>query len=456
MSFQAEYQADLIAVCYQDKNAFNDVRGHIEPESFTIPQLRWLWELGINGLDSHGEIPSVGVVAQEAVSSWSDNEFATLINVHADIVAREVSKKSVIEQSIKFAEHARYLKAAERHGKLIQARDFSGARALMEAQGWRVEEARSERRIAYGYDDFDRLTAEAKARRDMPEDFKFKTNIAGLDDRMGGGYARKDMVGIVAFTGLGKTTLAINLMDALITAGHGVAMANSEMRPDILMAKLYARRSRIGHNIIYEYQFTPEMERQYLEFMAEQRDRLTKLLFIEQLGIGTMTRDKIKRVVDDAREFLKNLSAVCIDTLDHCRLSRPNDPVNSHRENANWTHDLLVEEDIAGIVTTQANRDGAKETKLENLAGHLEIGRVSEFVIAINENASEGTRANPDDDLDEILQKPSRFDMMRLDLVKARMGAKGQVPISTELGCSFMGDSEIERRAERGEMDIEL
>lgn len=445
--FDPTYQADLLSTLMTDKSRFIEARKFLNSESFDIPQIKWMYDLACHTMDKHGELPSAGLVAQEARSSWSESEFPTIIEVHKDMVSGRPSPKAIMSSAVKFAEAQRYMNTARQHDKLVELGKMQEARALMESQPWKISEQISARRINFGYDDFDRLTEAAKARRDSPDMFKMSTGIKALDDQMDGGYPLGDMLLLIGWTGRGKSTLAMNLGDSVLQQDSGLVYISSEMRDQLITTKFFARRSRVAQNTIFEYRFTTKEEEEYLKFMTGQREKMKKLLMVEHLGINHTTRDGIQRSIDKAMTELKNLKAVVLDSIDHTKplAQFARDKTAGFAANANWFAGLMEEMNLAGIVTTQSNREGAKHTSTEHAANTIEAARAAQWVIAVNDADDSKSNPDPEDGIDEILQPARRFDHMNLLLDKARFGKRGNVEITTELGCSFMGDELIDR-----------
>ena len=453
MNFTPSYQADLLAACYSGAPTLARIKSFIKPEHFTIPQLRWLFELACFTFDSSKALPTPGLVSQEASSVFTDpNEFATLIEVHADIIERSRdanSMNSVVERAAEFASQANFESALLKSMKLIEAGRIAEAMALTEPKRWQVTidvgKAFGDTRALRGYDDFDKFTQQSKERRDAPGGSKLPTGIVGLDLALHGGLALCEMTTIVGFTGRGKSSLLYNFVDSFIMLGFPTIMVLSEMRPDQVFARLLARRTQTAHNIIFNYSFSPQQEREYLRRVEMFKSSLVRKLYIDQVGTDKMTRETIVHVIDRGTEYLGDVAAVAVDTVDHTKLPREHtkDAQLGRKENANWIHQLFDDRGVAGVCTSQANRDGFKWTDLNNMADTMEFARISEVVIAVNDTKG-GTRPNPEDHIDELLAPPRPFGSMTISTIKSRGGPKEDFPVSTDLACAFMGDQRLD------------
>ena len=449
LEFDPTFQADLLSACLTSKDRFSQASRFIKSDDFSIPQIKWLWDLAKYSMDERGELPSSGLVIQEARQSFSAEELPTLIEVHKDLIGGRDSPKSAIAVAAKYAEQERFRQISERHARMIENGQVREALALMESQEWKVEVKKFDRRVNFGYDSLDELTNKAKARRDDPKAFKLKTRINELDELMGGGYPLGDLLLVIGWSGRGKSTLVTNLGHSALRQKRGGVYISSEMRDDLIAAKFFARNARIAQNTIYEYKFSPSEEMAYLDHMEKEREKMKKLLMIEQLGTSSMNRAGISRALDQAKDYLEDFSWAIIDTLDHCD-SLPqykNDPVRGMGANANWLSEEFDERNIAGLVTTQSNRGGAERTEMKHAANTSETFRVAQWVIAVNDLEGSDNRPDLEDDGDDWMQAPDLFEGMVLSLHKARMGKPGDVKISTELGCSFMGDRKLDKDA---------
>jgi replicative DNA helicase len=330
----------------------------------------------------------------------------------------------------------------------------------MDSRPWVIEDTRSntmrERRISRGYDDIDEFIADAKRRRDDPAGFKLGTGIDELDLRMDGGPAKGQFTLIIGWTGRGKTTLAINLVDAALRQGKGGLYLPSEMRPQVITAKIFARSIRLKQNDIYVYRFDEKQEREFLQAIELRRKRFRKLLIIEQLGTETMTREGIVRAIEDAGEYLADFSWLVVDTLDHCQLlpEYRRDPVRGFGANANWLSGIIDTYDLAGFVTTQSNRQGAERTEMQHASNHSEGIRVAQNVLSINRTdvTDERPQLDPADDFEQMIKPRSIMGSLVVSLLKCRHGEIGDVKVATDLATSFIGDQLMDAHEELGRL----
>ena len=446
LDFDPVFQADLLSVMLTNKDRFHEARTYIDADVFTIPECRWLFEHADSCIQSSGELPTRGLVSQEARSAFGEGEFEVLIEVHKDLTSGRSSPKEILASASRFAEDSKYRAIAEKHDRLKEMGKLNEARALMELQGWKnPQKLSSKAKMLLGWNDTDEFLKRAMSRRDDPDAFKFSTGVRDLDALMKGGYAKKHMVLVLGWTGRGKSTVAVNLASTNVRGGHAGLYISTEMPVDEIFAKMVARETMTAYNTIYEYGFNPEEEERFLKQLSFKQENYKDLLAIVQTGIDGTTRASILNAIDSAAQALGVPPAwIVLDTIDHTKYDLSRGKTEGMGDNMNWMSGVLDTYDAGGVITSQANRDGVDRTDESNAANTIEGARVAPWIIAVNE-ADDLSRPDPHADIDELLEERAIFETKVLSLVKARHGKPGEVPVSTDLECSFIGDIQIER-----------
>jgi len=445
VDFAPEFQADVLSVLLTNKERFKTARSFVSADTFTIPECKWIYEHALSVFDSSGDLPTSGLVAQEATSSFGDGEFEHLIAVHHDLMQGRSAPKEIMSSAARFSEDASYRAVARKHDKLVELGKFSEARELMESQSWKiVGPSQEERRVILGYNDIEKVLDRAKARRDDPEAFKFSTGIRELDALMKGGYRRQHMLMILGWTGRGKSTVSVNMASTNVKRGHKGIYISSEMTVDEIFVKMIARETMTAYDLIYEYSFDKTQEGEFLKLLNHKVQSYKDLLVVEQTGIYGTNRASLIDAMDRAADFFgEEASWVVFDTLSHCETDKYKDAHKGAADNLNWCKSQLEERDAAGIVTAQANRDGAVKTDESNVADTIEGARVAQWIVAVND-PDENNLPDAHASIDDLLQPPDFYQGKVLSLLKARFGRTGDVPVSTNLECSFVGDLYIE------------
>lgn len=459
-----QFRLELLSIAIKDPVSFVRTKKALGPDAspFEDPHAKWLWDLTENTIEETGEVPSSGLVTQEASATFDGEEFGDLMLLHHDLMRAEVSSpRALIKQAVKLGEQYRFGNHWSKVQKLVESGRILEAQAIMDARPWIIESTRTngmrERRINRGYDDIDKFIADAKRRRDDPNGFRLSTGIAALDERMDGGPAVGDFTLVIGWTGRGKTTFAINLADAALRQGKGGLYLASEMRDQLITAKIFARSLHMKQNDIYVYRFDAAQERDFLAAIEARKRRFHRLLIVEQLGTETMTREGIIRAIEEAGDYLLDFSWLCVDTLDHCQLlpEYKRDPVRGFGANANWLSGVIDTYNLAGIIPTQSNREGSDRTELQHAANHSEGIRVAQNVVSINQTdiTDERPQLDPTDDFDEMIKPRSVFGSLVISLLKCRFGEVGDVQVATDLAMSYMGDQIIDAYEELGLYD---
>ena len=76
---------------------------------------------------------------------------------------------------------------------------------------------------------------------------RFPTGIPGLDRALNGGFV-PGLTVLGATPSAGKTTLAVQIADNIVCAGHDVLFVTLEMEPREIFAKAVSRRTYINSN----------------------------------------------------------------------------------------------------------------------------------------------------------------------------------------------------------------
>lgn len=459
-----QFQLELLSCAIKDPVSFVRAKRALGPDSpFHDPHVKWIWEFTEHTIEETGEVPSLGLVAQAAGSTFDGEEYGDLMMLHSDLMGHEPSSpRALIKQAVKLGEQYRFGIHMGKVSKLIAAGRLVEAQAIMDARPWIIDSTRTngmrERRVNNGYDDLDKFIKDAQRRRDDPNGFRLSTGIAALDERMDGGPAVGDFILVIGWTGRGKTTFAINLVDAALRQGKGGLYLASEMRDQLITAKIFARSLHMKQNDIYVYRFDARQEREFLAAMEARKKLFHRLLRVEQLGTETMSREGIVRAIEEAGDYLIDFSWLCVDTLDHCQLlpEYKYNPVRGFGANANWLSGVIDTYNLAGIITTQSNREGSDRTELQHAANHSESIRVAQNVVSINRTdvTDERPQLDPTDDFEEMIKPRTTFGTLVISLLKCRFGEPGDVPVTTDLAMSYMGDQIIDAYEELGLYDL--
>jgi len=162
------------------------------------------------------------------------------------------------------------------------------------------------------------------------------TGIKPLDDLLGGGLYKKQLVVIGAKSGIGKTTLALQIADNVAKEGNDVLVFSLEMAKEELIARSISRLmflkaidDKIGtyHALsqrdilrgigLYkegvEAQITKDL---YQYAINEYKEKIASNMYIEELDIeNSITIEKIRERVQEQVKITKKQPLVIIDYL---------------------------------------------------------------------------------------------------------------------------------------------
>jgi replicative DNA helicase len=160
---------------------------------------------------------------------------------------------------------------------------------------------------------------------DTPAGKAMPTMLTKLDERLGGGLFRGDLVILAARPSMGKTTLANNIARNLATQGHRVGMTSAEMSAEAIAMRTLAA---VNYNTTeFGYQRfsysglrngAPGVDRQRLAETAEMLDDLP-LLIDDRAGLS------VQQIEWSARAMRRRLGGLDVLVIDYLQiLARPN------------------------------------------------------------------------------------------------------------------------------------
>lgn len=200
---------------------------------------------------------------------------------------------------------------------------------------------------------------------------KIPTGIASLDDMLGGGLRKSWLYVLGAMSGMGKTTLALQVADNLAQTGYDVLYISLEMSSMDLSAKSVSRRMRIASAsipdmgdqycldsdgilsfVIGKENNNPETESLFIDAKQQQR-RIAKRLFIRNARWGVSDIEK------DIAEFQKSgISPVLF--IDYLQQLKSSNARSSDKQNVDSDisriKEIAMKFNIPVIVISSLNR----------------------------------------------------------------------------------------------------
>lgn len=252
-----------------------------------------------------------------------------------------------------------------------------------------------------------------------------RTGYQDLDQRLGGGMLNSGMYILAARPGMGKTTLAINIVDRLARAGSPVLFVSLEMDPEQIEAKRLARETGISASRLLMGTLT-EAEEESVAQAADiiralpvhfnRRDTVT-VAQVETMarrvrGLGLIVIDYIGKILPEPRgrqpnrvEYMTEISGEIknlarrfrVPVLALCQLNR----AGADRKDATpILSDLrdtgAIEQDADGVIFLHRTacykaKDGGQQDELQVIVAKNRHGPVGECALSFDLSTSKMT-----------------------------------------------------------------
>lgn len=147
-----------------------------------------------------------------------------------------------------------------------------------------------------------------------------KTGYRQVDALLGGGLLNSGLYILAARPGMGKTTFALSIADAVASRGEGVLFVSLEMDDVQITAKRLASRTCIGASELMMNRLSPEAYRK----MAAASKELEKAKFY--------TNRKTWATVDDVRNWARKVKGLKLVVVDYFGLLKHNGKSSSRYE----------------------------------------------------------------------------------------------------------------------------
>lgn len=458
-SLGLDFEGDLIALALTSAEDFARVSRIVSAEQITVPQFQFLWSLCESSVAENNELPTKGIVTHEARAAFGEDEFPAFMAAYDELASTVVeSPKTVMGHALRFVQQKKFIAAFAQAERLNEAGEYAKASQVMEemyrelptevGRGWESQ---------LWMENFEKRQAERKYLKENPDNqIQLSTGIFDLDTLMGGGYNLKDLLYIMAVTNRGKSIVCTHFGYTNIQNGYGGIHFSTEMHHSRVAARYDSRWTGILHEKFRFYDFTEQEERAILAKLEKDRERLSGLLQIVSMPNQTTTREKIVEAMKIAGDQLNNFTWMVMDCGDHIK---PPAHIRDYRlgqaDNAWWLDSLFEDQNLAGIVTAQANREGADWTGNENASESYAKAQCADWIIALNQEGRTATKGTPKNEVDEDAKKSdtdaaagthdvkSVAGNLVFSLTKARDGMKGDVTVSTDLSRMLIAEDAI-------------
>jgi len=355
-----------------DFNYFgNEVKGTIVKEIF-------------NYFDKYKKSPSYEIVIHESIANKIARIPESLIlETIEEIVKTNVADKEYIcDKIVEFAKHQAIKNAILKSASLIKTGDYEKIQKMIEDA---VGVGRNLEGIGIDYFDSIEERADLRAVLESPAN-KILTLIPDLDDRLGGGIARKHLAVILAPPGYGKTTFLASIVRACLPQNKKAVFYSLEMTDTEIADKIDSGLTGIPLK----------------DMIGRKKETIEKLQSIKKIYGGNLIVKEYTAKgcsVQIIENHLMTLSdqgfKADLIAIDYAEIMKP--PV--YRQNKwdeigeiyNGLKAMAKERDIVVWTASQTNKAGAdKETiGLSDTGMSWEKVKIADVIVSINQTETE-------------------------------------------------------------------
>lgn len=460
MKFDRDFEEATLAQSLKDVGHLRTAVRFLEPHHFGTDKHGWIWETIRDNWVKYSERTSPRLMAMKISRKYKDDgERAEVLVLVKKLYAMTVDDpKAILESFAAFVRTVNLQAALEEAAEKLGKEKVDDAYKTLEALNRRANRHVESTRISW-IEDFSSRMAEAKHRKEHPEEMKvFPTGIKKLD-KIIGGIQIGELGMVMATTGKGKSISLANFGYHAALKGHKVAYFALEMPARQIARRLDSRFTTVLYNKLKEYDLTPEELRQIDARVKKMEERLKGKLEIVSMPLRRCTIDILRGEIEQLVSGGFRPDLLLIDSGDHMRGVGKFESYRLEQADVYWELKNLAEEDKYGIWTsTHAGRDWADKVATAEAAGEAyDKARISDIAISLNTPAKKtrSTRVVVDDD-EESETKPEekaapriKGKYMELYLAKYRDGASHiTIPLDAEFDRMFIGEIEDAAEAE--------
>lgn len=205
------------------------------------------------------------------------------------------------------------------------------------------------------------------------------TGIQAVDRIIGGGLIKQTIVMLGAAPGIGKTTLASQIVENIAKAGTDVLFINLEMSREQLLARSLARIAyRSGHHgistmdILQGYRWTSEIEKAVTKAADEYKATIADHLIYNPGDDDTTDLDRIMEKIHAEQQRIGNAPIVVLDYLQLVTSraeGREADSMTTIKRTMQAMKEYAIKENTIAIVITANNRESMKKNKSDLTSG---------------------------------------------------------------------------------------
>lgn len=354
MSADVEKQRLLFSCILADSSLFTTLNPIIRPDYFE-PELRSAIRFVKKYHDKYKAIP-----ATEFIKAETDTEFRSVPSLTTD------ERAYCLAEMETFCRQSAILDAVLNSADLIQAQQKDTSLKIEGKIESLIRDAISvgvQRTVGHSiFDDPESLIDE------LEQDAPYPLGYDELDEILGGGVRRQEMLVLSANSGGGKSLLMANFACNLAQSGLNVLFISLELPVKMLKKRFATMLTRIGTKELYENR---------TEVVSKIRGMASKYgdIIVDKLPVGTSSLELRSYLNDFQIQHGYIPDVLCLDYLDlygsNENISRDN-VFEKDKAASEQFRELLVDFDMIGITASQQNRgavsDNASGTKVPNMS----------------------------------------------------------------------------------------
>lgn len=418
--FGPEEEKAIISMVFDSPELFANIGRHLEPEYFEDLPTRYVYTIINHYLNKHDVILTrpmcLDHVAKNLTVDDPYEDILAVVNRKSDPRDIPVVKETLIEWAKNKAYAQMYSKDAI---DSFERGDYDKLEEILE-NAKKITDVSNEG--FWFFDQLDKLFIEDKEE-------KLTTGFSRLDAVLNeGGPTRKEVVCVMAPTGVGKSISLVNSSVASIRRGYNVLFITLELS-----------QKKVGYR--HAGAFTEIPIRMHKDKESMVRDRLSKIksdygaeLIIHEFPPDDISVDAIHAILDSLRRIHGiTIDVVVIDYLELLLSRNPaanKDDYTRQKRVATEIRRLAKKENVLVFTATQTNRSGGDVQAVKG-DGLIDLNKTAEsygktmpldYIITLNQSKAEYNRSN-DENADP--NKESVMDAgMRLYIAKNRNGPK--------------------------------
>lgn len=229
---------------------------------------------------------------------------------------------------------------------------------------------------------------EAHLRPSRDEGRRTATGITRLDHALGGGFER-ELVFLMAATGLGKTNFIVNRLAAAALRGASCLHVTLELNADRTMHRYYRRIARARSGEFYDEGELRSVEGRVSHWLRFAEGNV-HVLYLPAYG---PTVEEIRATAEMFAD-VHGLDVLAVDYLDLLARGPDTQGLKLYSQLGRLSHKLrnvCMALDVEVLTASQANREGIDSSKLtlRHMAGSIEKAQAADVVLGLVQSEEE-------------------------------------------------------------------